>query len=409
MENQHSPTVNSRYDVLDALRGFALFGICLANIPFFAGWIFVGADTKADILGAGIYDSFLLLAVDGRFYTIFSFLFGLGFSLQLSRLQAKQDTQSSYIYLRRLSILLLLGLIHLSAFWAGDILFLYAVLGIVLFLLRGVTDKALLIYAVLLLILPVLGYWAFWKMGVSPSLGLYSIASSLISGESNIGGFLGGFYESVTTSDIARYFELNPALAVGRIGYFIDTWRVPKVLAIMLIGMWAGRQLVSGKLLENTNLINKTIVFGLIIGIPSSLAYAYLSGLNSFQPHSVEGFLSVIAYLFAVFPMGFAYLAIFAKLWNTHSNWLGVFSSPGRMALTNYLMQTFICIVIFYGFGLGFSTSYAPFSLALIAILIFVSQVVFSNMWFKYFQFGPAEWLWRVLTYGRWFALKKAS
>ena len=407
MENRNTPAVTSRYDILDALRGFALLGICFANIPFFAGWIFVGSDAKQEILGAAFYDAFILFLVDGRFYTIFSFLFGLGFSLQLSRLQSKSNANPSYLYLRRLAILLCIGSIHLFVFWAGDILLLYATLGFVLFFLRNTTDNRLLIIAANLLLLPVAGYWLFWVFGVEPSIGLYDLAGQLVGGEPNIGVFLNGFYESVVTPNMHRYFELNPALGVGRIGYLFDTWRIPKVLAVMLIGMWAGRQLLKGTLLENKSLLKKTMVFGLAIGIPSSVVYTYLTGLNSFESHSIEGFWSVIAYLMAVFPLGFAYLAIFVKLWNKHANWLKVFASPGRMALTNYLMQTLICITIFYGIGFGLATTHGPLSFVVITIVIYTFQVLVSNMWFKYFHFGPVEWVWRMLTYGRLFSLKK--
>lgn len=407
MEHQNTPTVTSRYDILDALRGFALFGICFANIPFFAGWIFVGPDAKHDFLGAGLYDAFILFIVDGRFYTIFSFLFGLGFSLQLSRLQSKTNSNSSYFYLRRLALLLCIGFIHLTFFWAGDILLLYAVLGFVLLFMRNIADNKLIIIAVILLLLPVPGYLLFWIANVEPSLGMYQLAGYLVNGEQSVGSFFNGFYESVITPNMLRYFELNPALGVARIGYFVDTWRLPKVLAVMLIGMWAGRQLLSGRLLENKDLIRKTILYGLAIGLPSSVVYTYLSGLNSFQAHSIEGLWSVIAYLLAVFPLGFAYLAIFAQLWHKHANWLKVFAPPGRMALTNYLMQTLIGITIFYGIGFNLSITYGPLSFALVACSIFIFQVIFSNVWFKYFQFGPVEWTWRVLTYGRWFRLKK--
>lgn len=392
---------NTRYDILDALRGFALFGIFFANVQFFAGWLFLDSQAKTAIEGAYIYDAFMLMVIDGRFYTIFSFLFGLGFALQLSRLESKAASKANSLYLRRLTLLLLISLIHLCVFWVGDILMLYALLGYVLFFMRKCADKRLLVIAALLFVLPIPGYYLFWKLGIDPSFGLYQVASHLVDGSDNISGFLGGFYETVHTTSFVRYFELNMEIAIGRIGYYFDTWRIPKVLGIMLLGMWAGRKLMAGKLLENTALLKKTIIFGLIVGLPSTIMYANLSGLNSFQAHSLDGFLSVIVYMLAVFPLAFAYIAIFALLWRKYPTILGVFAAPGRMALSNYLLQTFLGVSIFYGIGFGMQLNGAPLSLVVIAIMVFVFQIIVSNLWFTRFAYGPAEWIWRMLTYGK--------
>ncbi|WP_371195279.1 DUF418 domain-containing protein [Glaciecola sp. SC05] len=400
-------STSTRYDILDALRGFALFGIFYANVQFFSGWLFVDSEAKTSIAGANIYDAFLLMIIDGRFYTIFSFLFGLGFALQLSRLQTKVAAKANLLYLRRLSILLLISLIHMCLFWIGDILLLYALLGFVLFFMRKCNDRSLLVIAAILFVVPIPGYYLFWKLGIDPSLGLYQVSSYLVNGSDNISGFFAGFYETVHTTSIVRYFELNLEIAIGRLGYYFDTWRIPKVLGIMLIGMWAGRQLIAGKLLENTVLLKKTILFGLILGLPLTVIYANLSGLNSFQAHSADGFLSVIAYMLAVFPLAFAYIAIFTLLWRKYPSILSVFTAPGRMALSNYLLQTFLGISIFYGIGFGIHLQGAPWSLVVVTILVFTLQVVLSNMWLKVFMYGPSEWIWRMLTYGKRLPIKR--
>ena len=164
LNSQLTPALNQRYDILDALRGFALFGICLANISVFSGWIMVPASIKENITFAEYYNLFITMAIDGRFYTIFSFLFGIGFALQLERLT--KATGKTSIYLRRLFFLLLIGLAHWVFLWLGDILALYAVMGFCLFLLRGLSDKAVLLVATLLLLLPMIGYALFWKLSL---------------------------------------------------------------------------------------------------------------------------------------------------------------------------------------------------------------------------------------------------
>lgn len=406
MKNESKPAA-IRHDVLDALRGFALFGIFFANVPFFAGWLFVDGDTKSTIAGGGFYDAFMLLFIDGRFYTIFSFLFGLGFALQLSRLQAKESNKANKIYLRRIFILLVIGLLHLFVFWIGDILTLYAVLGFVLFFFRNVSDAKLLIMSASLFLLPIVGYWLFWTLDIDPSLGIYAWVGKIVSGKPGLQGFFSGFYEVVHTTSIGRYFELNVQIGAARIGYNFDTWRIPKVLAIMLLGMWAGRALVAGKLLENKVLLKRITLFGLLIGLPSSVAYAKLSGLNSFQPYSMEGYISVIMYTLAVFPLAFAYIALFFQIWNSNSALLRVFAPAGRMALTNYLLQTVLGITIFYGIGFGLGIEYGPASFVVIAITVFALQVALSHLWFKFFRFGIFEWIWRILTYGKFFDIMK--
>ncbi|MEE4295342.1 MAG: hypothetical protein V2J20_01855, partial [Wenzhouxiangella sp.] len=137
-----------RHNVLDALRGFALFGILLANIRFFSGWEFTGPVGRGELAGSNyvIWDFLHLAVIDGKFYTLFAFLFGLGFALQLERLYARGAAAAS-IFRRRTTILLGIGLVHLFVFWVGDILTPYALLGFVLLAVRKWDDRRLLIVA----------------------------------------------------------------------------------------------------------------------------------------------------------------------------------------------------------------------------------------------------------------------
>lgn len=115
------------------------------------------------------------------------------------------------------------------------------------------------------------------------------------------------------------------------------------------------------------------------------------------------------AYMTSVFPLGFAYAALFALIWHKRPGLLRVFCAPGRMALTNYLSQTAIGIALFYGVGLGLLTQWNFFQLTAAALFIFAAQAVFSALWLRFFQFGPAEWLWRCLTYGKWLPIRTSQ
>ncbi|WP_434532996.1 DUF418 domain-containing protein [Alteromonas arenosi] len=153
--------------------------------------------------------------------------------------------------------------------------------------------------------------------------------------------------------------------------------------------------------MTDKTLLKRTLVIGLVIAFPASLWLKQLGGLNVFSDYSANGLYSVIAYSLAVFPMGLAYAAGFALLWFKKSYWFIIFAAPGRMALTNYLSQTLISIIIFYGLGFGLGMRGAPMSLLFIALIILVLQIGYSALWLKYFRFGPVEWLWRCMTYGK--------
>ena len=391
-----APTAKSdRHDVLDALRGFALFGIFLANIRFFSGWEYLGAGQRAELSGDGyrLLDFLHLAVIDGKFYTLFSLLFGIGFALQLHRLQGR-GAAATRIYLRRTSILLAFGLIHLFVFWVGDILTPYALLGFVLLAIRDWSDRTLLIAAGLSLLAPIVGYALFWALELNQSLGLYALSFAMMPPGAEDPLF------RLLLSDWGARLQAAIAAGVLRIGYLFDTWRWPKLFAIMLLGMWAGRQLVAGRLLGDTRLLVGILIIGGVSGGIAGPILASLDGLGFNRPHSLQGFFAVIAYTFAVMPLGLAYAAGFVLLWRKASGILAVLAAPGRMALTHYLGQTVIGLGVFYGVGLGQAGLWSIQALLGFACAVYAIQVIFSLLWLRYFHYGPMEWAWRAMTYG---------
>ena len=158
LDNAAPVRSSERYIILDALRGFALLGIALANFPEFSLYTFLSAEAT-ESLPAYEIDSIVrflqYLFVDGKFYTIFSLLFGIGFSIILSNAE-KKGADGFRIFYRRMGILTVIGFLHLMFIWSGDILMLYALLGLLLPLFRRMSDKGLLTWAAVLLVLPVL-------------------------------------------------------------------------------------------------------------------------------------------------------------------------------------------------------------------------------------------------------------
>jgi uncharacterized protein len=397
-------SATDRFDVLDALRGFALFGIFLANIRFFAGWEFISKEQRSALSPAlHSWIDFLNLAViDGKFYTLFSFLFGLGFALQLQRLN-ERGAAATRIYLRRTTVLLIIGLVHLFVIWLGDILTPYALLGFVLLAIRNWSDRALLVGAGIAFLVPIAGYALFWWLNIDQSLGLYNIAYSIMTP---------GAQNPIVDLQLTDWGDrLQTAFGGGvlRIGYLFDTWRWPKLFAIMLLGMWAGRRLMKGELLDNTRLLVGVLMIGGLCGIVAGPILASLGGIGFMRPYSIEGFYAVIAYTFAVIPLGLAYAAGFILLWRVASGALKVFAAPGRMALTNYLSQTLISLTVFYGIGFGQAGLWSIQRLLLFVCVVYAVQIVFSSLWLKHFHFGPMEWIWRALTYGKAPQLRRAA
>ncbi|MEO0696254.1 MAG: DUF418 domain-containing protein [Pseudomonadota bacterium] len=398
-----------RYDVLDAVRGFALFGIFLANIRLFSGWEFMSPDQRAEIGGGlvGAYEAFHIAIIDGKFYTLFSLLFGIGFSLQISRLTAS-GPRGVWIYVRRLTVLLAIGFIHLVMFWVGDILTPYAILGFALLLTHKWSDRTVLVAACISFLSVPVGYLLAMQAGIAMDMGFYALGGGFLA--QHIAGFQGDILQLVQSDRWSTFFAFNNGGALIRVGYLLESWRLPKLLFIMLMGIWVGRQIVQRNLLANTGFLKKVAAGGLLMGLPLSLLYAKLGVVTAFAgPASWDGLVKTTVYIFSVFPLGFAYGALFVLAWQYKPAMLRWFSAPGRMALTNYLGQTLIGIALFYGIGFDLAGSMGPVGFLSTALLIYAGQVFLSNVWMARFQFGPMEWLWRSITYGKIFTLRRAS
>lgn len=382
-------TAAERIDLLDGLRGFALFGILLANILYWSGWLFLPHDRAIALSGETQFavDAFLhKLLIDGKFYTIFSLLFGLGFALQLSRLE-RRGADGVRIFRRRLLVLLAIGLVHLCLIWDGDILTLYALLGLLLPFFRKWRERSLLIAALALLLLPLAAVPLFKALGWAPWTFFYELGDRIGSSQ---GLKLGGEADWLARPDWHSRLVWAEAGSFFRIGMLLEWWRLPKVFGIMLIGMAMGRRLMTGTLLEDRKLLRRVAIWGAVIGLPFSLLYALDAKAGQDSWTAILG----------TAPLGFSYAAAFALLW-PHAKWLGVLASPGRMALTNYLMHTLLGITIFYGVGFGLVNHLPPLGFYAVAVAIFAFQILFSRWWLARHAQGPMEWLWRCGTYGR--------
>ncbi|HEX7847680.1 MAG TPA: DUF418 domain-containing protein [Chitinophagaceae bacterium] len=412
MSNKAIPVLQSeRADILDVLRGFAILGILLDNIIGFTGWGFMLQATRESLStwpADGLLGLFELTFIKGKFYSLFSLLFGIGFSIILIR-NEQRGVNPLIIFYRRLSILLIFGAIHVFGLWEGDILFLYASVGLLLPLFRKCSDKTLLIWAAVLITSPILIDTIKVLFHFRTGAFLENIAMRI--DDSN--GIIGDSFRNYLYKEGSGWNEWRNWQESGffwRYGYIIESNRIPKVFGMFLIGFWAGRKMIYANLENYISLFKKLRKWGFIIGVPASVACTYFEIDEKSVPNSI-GLFDTITYALGVVPLSLAYVSSICLYWvkkKGDTKWKAL-APVGRMALTNYLMQTVICVGIFYGVGLGLGGNIGPSVFFPVALGIYGLQILYSNLWFNYFNYGPLEWIWRMLTYGKRLKISKGK
>ena len=393
-----SPVRSSeRHVILDILRGIALFGICLANFPEFSLYTFLNKDVveampTADIDHVVKYLQYIF--VDGKFYSLFSLLFGIGFTIIMSNL-LKKNGNGMLIFYRRMAILLMIGFMHLMLLWAGDILLLYALVGMILPLFRNLSDRKLLTIATIFILFPIVIDTTRVVLDYDPSA-LVMMANQYFNEMNGINddNFAIWLRDGQTYLDVLKF---NLSGSFIRCQEFIEGNRAFKVLGLFLFGLYIGRNKLYD-LNKNITLLKKVRFYGFLIGLPLSCLYAWIA-MND-TPSGVVG--RSIAYSFSVIPMCLAYISTVCLWYSSRkSKKLSFLAAPGRMALTNYIGQSVFGMIIYYGIGFGLGASMGLAHVELVATAVFIIQMIFSYVWLKYFQFGPLEWVWRMLTYGK--------
>lgn len=412
MASQTSMPVNlsERSDILDVLRGFALFGVLLDNVFGFTGWGYLTQPMRESFStwpADGLVGIIEQVFINGKFYSLFSLLFGVGFSIILIR-NEHRGVNPLKIFYRRLFILLIIGTGHLFLLWEGDILFLYAFIGFVLPLFRKCSDKSLLIIAASLiaspLLLDILSIIFNYKNGSF----LETIAQSI---DKRTGLPTDDTYGQYLYKDGAGWQEWRNWQASGwayRYSYILDSNRIPKVLGMFLIGFYAGRKMIYANLENYVSELKFLRRWGLIIGIPAAMGCTYFEFFQKHIPNPI-GLAHTFLYAISVVPLCLAYASFICLKWikSNGNSKLKILAPMGRMALTNYLMQTVIGITIYYGIGLGFGGGIGPLLFIPVGIAVYILQIIYSTWWLKRFNYGPFEWIWRMLTYGKVLPLVK--
>lgn len=396
---------NERETFMDALRGFAILGIFIANLAHFSFY-----NESSNVLSPWIMESwdssvrFLhYMFIEGKFYSIFSLLFGWGIALQFKRASAK-GIDAFPIVKRRLFIMLFLGAMHLLI-WVGDIVFFYALLGFIMLPIRKFSNRTLLITGVLLILSPILLYGLKMTFPVLnyPSEKLFETGSKISTyffGEMNREKYTslmhdGSWYD---------HLKLNISKFFYRYGNLLYVSRIAKVIGMFLIGYVIGRSDFYKNLRQHKKTVLTIISLGLIIGLTFNYFLAtYMSSdkIGEYYDLKLSGWYLTIFYALGVVPLALSYVGLMMLGFQTkQGNRLLLMVAPvGKMAFTNYIMHSLIGNFVFLGAGLDMMGQVGPVYFTLFGIAVFIFQIIFSTLWLRNFQFGPVEWIWRSLTY----------
>ena len=373
-----SQTNLNRIPEMDALRGFALFGILLVNVfVFHAPYSYYGEFYGAMEGIQGLTLNIVLATSAGKFMFIFSFLFGYGIQLQRN---SRSSNFNMYFALRML-LLLLFGALHILFFWVGDILASYALLGLLIIPFLKLSKKLLLSLGIFFIFFRPIYYLGMILLDF-PSVEGIKAASF----EDFVSTFQQGTYREILKLRMLEFAAFMPENVV---------WYIPKSFGLFFVGIYAAQSSFFQVLRTKRKAFGITSTILILI----SLSWGFLK-FDFFQSFDLEQephwrpILIAMNVLFETL-QGFAYIFGFSILFQ-HRNWLSdLFAKAGRLALSNYILQSLLCVLIFYGFGLGLYIQLQVTDLVLIAMVIYIVNLIFSHLYFKKWSTGPLEYLWK--------------
>lgn len=412
---------------MDIARGFALLGIFMVNIQAFAepfGRFQIPGPEAGGALTSACYYLGRIFC-EGKFYPLFSMLFGMGMMLQMSGVE-RRGGRFAPLYLRRLAILMVIGFLHATLLWYGDILFFYSICGLILFLCRKFQGRWLLLAGVVMIALSTfmggalgaLGAFGNQRAQMGAPITIVDVQQEVAAAEANAPAspFL-RWMEAYGNQEIQGgpehplYMQLETRAYrdggfLDALGFRVVTWLA--FLVFMLLGMgWhiAGMFFIGAALIKlgvfapsGAAIRTRLLAIGLLVGLPGSI-------LASVLPMMGDGLLFAAAPIMLTFLCGplvsLAYLMIAVRVAGqaTLRPLTAALAATGRMALTNYLMQTVIATSVFYWWGFAQFGQWTRPERCAFVLAVFIAQCLFSVLWMRLFRFGPMEWLWRSLTY----------
>ncbi|HEY0660477.1 MAG TPA: DUF418 domain-containing protein [Lysobacter sp.] len=405
---------SDRIAAMDVVRGFALLGILLMNIEGMVGPLnaamtgldpaLQGADRMADAL--------VCIFVQGKFYALFSLLFGMGFAVMMQRAEAAGRAFVG-VYVRRTLMLFAFGLAHMLLVWSGDILTTYAVVAfLLLWWFRRTPLSQLPWWGVALCLVPALAITGFGLLGslaqLEPTIAAEfnkAMAEEAAGMARSISAQRQAFGGNDYFAAVAQRFD-DMLMMFGYM--LLMGWQI---LGLFVLGTWFVRSGAIADPQAFPRMFTRMRWVALPLGLALMLWSFWLSPTNdSSRLDAVVGIAGALALIGSLL-MSLGYLAWIVRGLQSPA-WergLALLAPAGRMALTNYLLQSVVMTLLFYGYGLGWFEQLprawqVPFVLAFFAL-----QVVFSRWWLQRFRYGPLEWLWRAGTYLHWPALRPVS
>lgn len=405
MKTEEISVPRKRIEIVDALRGFSLAGIVIVHmVENYLASQPPTAFTEAVHQGImdSIVDGLIVFLLRGKFFALFSFLFGLSFFIQMDN-AAKKGGYFGGRFLWRLILLLIIGYVH-SLFYAGDILTIYATLGILLIPFHKIGTKWILVFTALIF-LGIGRYLVFMLTGGDNIFGNMSFVPD--------NPVLLEYYNTLKTGSISDVFATNGYTShMNKLDFQFGVFgRGYLTFGFFLLGMVIGRIGFFKNYENNKKLVKRTLIWSIVLFFISIalMAVTFRSlGENVTFDNWVAMF-GLTAYDLNNISMTFILLSLFTILYQRTKpkKWFSKFIPYGKMALTNYFLQSIIGTFILFGWGLGYLGQLRNVYTFIIAILIIIVQMLFSQWWLKRFQYGPLEWLWRSATFFKRFPMKK--
>ena len=384
MQEVQPLTASKRLPWIDTARGFAILGIFLVNIATFNSPYFRYGDGQ-NMWGPNqskILQGFIDIFVQASFYSLFSFLFGFGMYIIYSNLYTKQIEKPNTILVKRLFILLGIGMVHAFLIWHGDILISYAIVGFLLLLFMRQSNISLLVWSLCLLLIPTVMMTGlmFLYTVVDPNASLIQQAQIDASFQNYGNGTWGEILSQNMTDWLIANHPFNFSILIFNL------------LPIFLLGLMFARNKWLHDIEGNKKFLKKIwwITFLLFVLFKAG---PYLIGKplwSNILQDMIGGTASAIFYCISI-----------AFIYSYGKRFFDIIGNVGKMALSNYLFQSIISVFFFYSIGLGWYGELSLEQTLIFVIVIYIFQIIFSTLWLKRFERGPIEWVWRRMIYGK--------
>lgn len=392
---------------LDLLRGVAIAGILIMNIQSFSlpSAAYLNPTAFGDLTGLNKWVWIVShILASGKFMSIFSMLFGAGVLIFINN-ATRKGKNSAALHFRRMGWLLLFGMLHAYLLWPGDILVCYALCGMILWFFQDMKEAQLLKAGLVIFLVPVvLGImWAFtmpfWPAEALASMKeTWSPESDIILRELEI--MRGGWLQQMK-SRVPHAIEMQTTIFIAETG-----WRV---ISMMLLGMFLFKREIITAGRSRQFYIRMTLL-GMGIGYFLSAAGVWMNFQKGWTLEYSMFLGGQFNYLGSVaVALGYIGLVMLISKSVRFKNTVKAISGVGRMAFTNYIFQTLVCTLIFYGHGLGLFGSMERRHQLLVVVAVWLVQLILTILWLRKFRQGPLEWLWRSLTYKKPFPVLKPS